>query len=163
MVVPDKVVKGTLVFRELVYVCIRRKRENRKRGGRETKGAEEARVEFALKGVRFNSPTGHHVTPTPSSPLHLNLLSSFKKRKNVLWKTENTQLKNCLREAEIESLTLGGLVRVNRLRRADSVHMGSQLHSLSSYTSTLPTRIPAQPEALQSCGLPRFPAMVVVV
>lgn len=31
----------------------------------------------------------------------------------------------------MESLTLGGLVRVNRLRRADSVHTGSQLHSLS--------------------------------
>ncbi|KAL1249732.1 hypothetical protein QQF64_020737 [Cirrhinus molitorella] len=26
----------------------------------------------------------------------------------------------------------------------------------------LPTRIPAQPKALQSCGFPRFPAMVVV-
>ncbi len=118
------------MFRELVYVCIRRKRENRKWGGRETKGAKEARVEFALKGVWFNSPTGHRVTPTPSSP-STSLIVLQENKKNVLWKSENTQLKNCLREAEIESLTLGGLVRVNRLQRANSVHTGSQLHSLS--------------------------------
>jgi len=48
-------------------VCIQTERENRKREGRETRGAEEARVEFALKRVRFNSPTGHPVTPSSPS------------------------------------------------------------------------------------------------
>lgn len=90
-----------------------RERENRKRGGRETRGAEEARVEFALKGVRFNSPTGHPVTPIPLLSISYPLL---RKEKKVLRKTENIQQqKNVLKEAEIESLTLGGLIRVNRL------------------------------------------------
>lgn len=110
-------------------MCIQTERENRKRGGRETRGAEEAWVEFALKGVRFNSPTGHPVTPNPPPLLSISY-SPLRKEKMSSGKLK-TYNKNGLREAEIESLTLGGLIRVNRLRRADSVHTGSQLHSLS--------------------------------
>lgn len=106
-----------------------RERENRKRGGRETRGAAEAWVEFALKGVRFNSPTGHPVTPNPPPLLSISYPPLRKeKRSSGKLKTYN---KNGFRETEIESLTLRGLIRVNRLRRADCVHTGSQLHSLS--------------------------------
>lgn len=120
-----KLLKGLWHSVENWAMCAfrQRERENRKREGRETRGAEEARVEFALKG-------GYDlIVPqaTPPPPISYPLL---RKEKMSLEKLKTYNI-NGLREAEIESLTLGGLIRVNRLWRANSVHTGSQLHSLS--------------------------------
>lgn len=97
----------------------KRGRQHRKRGG-----GLKARVEFALKGVRFNSPTDH---PSPT-PLHLSFSSEKSKGRR----------KTCSRREEFWCR------RRPRRGKASLFRFSVTRHTGPAATDQLPTRIPTR-------------------